>query len=315
MTVKKRIANVLRNVLPDQAYRELETRYGRRATVRWLRREGVLDLALKVANQFDYTVQGGLFGGMQYTRAAVLTRHATPNLLGTYERQLYPLLQEAAIRCDFIVDIGSAEGYFAVGLARLTKKPVIAFDVNGSERQIVREMAALNQVSHLVTISDWCSSARLMDLVSGKRALVFCDIDGGEFSLFTSDTVRALNLCDAFIELHGTPQENRGFIDRFVGREPIILDHPKESAGAERLALLGKDARRMSVEYRDPQQWLVLRPGDLSSLEQLREHLGSSASSLETTAARSRLQSEEVMLASSAGYIAGKTTTGRSASR
>jgi hypothetical protein len=137
VSTKKRIANVLRTVLPAQAYRKLETRYGRRQAIGWLRQEGVLELGLKVAEHFDYTVQGGPFRGMRSTRGAVLTHHATPNLLGTYERQLYPYLSEAAIRCDLIVDIGSAEGYFAVGLARLTGRPVVAFDVNSSQRQML----------------------------------------------------------------------------------------------------------------------------------------------------------------------------------
>jgi hypothetical protein len=273
MSVKKWVANVLRSVLPTYAYLDLETRYIRRHAIRWLRQEAMLDLALKVAEHFDYTVQDGPFRGMRYTRAAVLTHHATPNLLGTYERQLYPFLQEAAVRSDLIIDIGAAEGYFAVGLARLTGRPVVAFDVNGCERQMITEMAALNQVSPLVTVSSWCSSAKLADLVRGRRALVFCDIEGGEFSLFTPGAVEALRGCDVFIELHGTPEQNSGLIESFVGRDPIILDHPKETAGASSLTILGPDAERMSAEYRNFQQWLVLRPSDLSSLQQLGESL------------------------------------------
>jgi hypothetical protein len=273
MTVKKAVGTVVRRVLPSPVFRELETRAGRREAIRWLRERGVLDLAQKVAEYFDYTVQDGPFRGMRYTRTAILTHHTTPNLLGTYERQLYPLLGEAAARAELIVDIGSAEGYYAVGLARLTGKAVFAFDTNGSERQMISEMAALNQVSHLLTVSPWCSSTKLSDLVRGKRALVFCDIDGGEFSLFMPEVVEALRGCDVFIELHGTPAENAGLIQRFVGREPIILDHPKNIAGAERLSFLGQDATRMATEYRDHQQWLVLRPSDVSSLQRLEERL------------------------------------------
>jgi hypothetical protein len=277
MSVKRQVANVLRSVLPAQAYLGLETRYMRHHAICWLQQEGMLDLALKVAEHFDYTVQDGPFRGMRYTRSAVMTHHATPNLLGTYERQLYPFLTEAALRSDLIVDIGAAEGYYAVGLARLTGKPVVAFDVNGSERQMIKEMAALNQVSSLVTISGWCSSAKLVDLVQGKRALVFSDIEGGEFSLFIPDVVEALRSCDVFIELHGTQEQNRSLIESFSGREPIILDHPKEVEGASRLTILGRDAERMSAEYRDFQQWLVLRPSDLSSLQQLGESLRNSS--------------------------------------
>jgi hypothetical protein len=273
MTITKSISNVLRRVLPTRAYREIETRAGRRQAIRWLRQRGVLDLAVKVAEYLEYTVQSGPFQGMRYTLAAVLTHHSTPNLLGTYERQLYPFLEEAAVRCDQIIDIGSAEGYFAVGLARLTGRPVAAFDSNGSERKMLQEMVALNQVSHLVSVSPWCSAARLVDLVSRKRALVFCDIDGGEFSLFTAEVVEALHDCDVFIELHGKPEENRRLIQSFVGRNPIILDHPSEIAGVEQLSFLGADAARMATEYRATQHWLVLRPSGVSSLRQLGENL------------------------------------------
>ena len=267
----------MRVILPPKMYGEIEVRYSRRHAVQWLRQAGVLDLTRKVANHFDYTVQGGPFRGMRYTRAAVLTHHSTPNLLGTYERQLYPFLAEAAIRCDAVVDIGSAEGYFAVGLARLTGKPVAAFDVNAQERRMVREMAELNHVSRLMTVSNWCSPATLMDLVRGKHALVFCDIDGGEFSLFTPEVVEALRGCDVFIELHGSAQENLAFIRRFSDREPIVLDHPPAPASTELLTFLGADATRMATEYRDPQQWLVLRPADVSSLERLGQKVGQPA--------------------------------------
>jgi hypothetical protein len=239
-----------------------------------VRQEGILELALKVADRFEYTVQDGPFRGMRYTQAAVLTRHSIPTLLGTYERQLYPFLIEAARRSDTIVDIGSAEGYFAVGLARLTGKPVIAFDADPGERQIIRGMAALNQVADLLTVSGWCSSARLVELVQGRRALVFCDIEGGEFSLFTPQVIEALQGCDLFIELHGTPPENSSFIQRFAGRSGTVLDHPSEVIGAERIAFLGPDAAaRMAKELREFQQWLVLKPSDVSSLEHLRESL------------------------------------------
>lgn len=267
MTIRKAVARVLRGVLPARVYREVETRYGRHTAVRWLRQEGVLALAQRVADRFDYTVQAGPFQGMRYTPAAIRTHHSTPNLLGTYERQLYPYLQEAATRCELVVDIGSAEGYFAIGLARLTGRPVVAFDANGSEREMLKEMAALNGVSGRVQVFPWCKSSRLVELVRGKRALVFCDIDGGEFSLFTPQAVEALRDCDVFIELHGTPEDNSSFIRRFAGRNPIVLDHPKEPAGVEQLAFLGKDAARMATEYREPQQWLVLRASDLSSPE------------------------------------------------
>lgn len=113
------IARTLKPIIPRPLYRSLQM-YAARATAnRWLDRMGVFPLALKVAERFDYSVQAGPFTGMKYTRSAMLSRHATPALLGVYERQLYPFLEAAAQRCDFVVDLGSAEGYYAVGMARM----------------------------------------------------------------------------------------------------------------------------------------------------------------------------------------------------
>src|SRR5207302_355482 len=64
-------------------------------------------------------ILGGPFAGMEYVSAA--TEGAlVPRLLGTYESELHPHLQafaEAGLDC--VVDVGCAEGYYAVGLARM----------------------------------------------------------------------------------------------------------------------------------------------------------------------------------------------------
>ena len=73
--------------------------------MQFLRQHRVIDLALQVAERFGYTVQSGPFAGMTYTRPAMAS------LLGTYERQIYRFLLEAAACCEQIVDIGSADGY------------------------------------------------------------------------------------------------------------------------------------------------------------------------------------------------------------
>jgi hypothetical protein len=230
----------------------------RRNANRWLDRMGVFPLALRAAEQFGYAVQSGPFIGMKYTRSAVLSRHATPALLGVYERQLYPFLEVAAQRCDLVIDIGSAEGYFAVGLGRLGNR-VVTFDADPHERKICREMAAVNKVSDRVTVESWCTPSKLIGLVERKRRpLVISDIDGGELALFTPEVVSATRHCDLIIEMHGKDvTENSAFARRF-DKAVKILDSPTSDPTAiERLKFLGLDAARMATEYRPFQQWLL----------------------------------------------------------
>jgi ribosomal protein L11 methylase PrmA len=177
-------------------------------------------------------------------------------MLGVYERQLYPFLETPVARCDLAVDIGSAEGYFAVGLARLGKQ-VVAFDVDPHERRIVKGMAAINGVRHRVTIRPWCSPSMLIDSVKDRRALIISDIDGGELELFTPEVIAAIRHCDLIIEMHGSDAAaNSAFVERF-DRNVQILEHPAaDLAAVERLKFLGPDAARMATEYRPFQQWL-----------------------------------------------------------
>ena len=252
------LAKTLKPIVPHPLYRSLQMYSARRNANRWLDRMGVFPLALRAAEQFAYAVQAGPFIGMNYTRSAVLSRHATPALLGVYERQLYQFLGVAARRCDLVVDIGSAEGYFAVGLARLGSR-VVAFDADPHERKICREMAALNKVSNRVTVQSWCTPSKLIALVnSQRRPFIISDIDGGELALFTPDVVSAIRHCDLIIEMHGKHgAENDAFVRRFDNNVKILDSPTSDPAAVERLKFLGPDAARMATEYRPFQQWLL----------------------------------------------------------
>jgi hypothetical protein len=256
------LARTLKPIVPHPLYRSIQMNAARRHANRWLDSVGVFPLAVKAAERFAYTVQAGPFTGMRYTRSALLSRHATPALLGVYERQLYPFLEMARRRCDLVVDIGSAEGYFAVGLAQSGKR-VIAFDADPHERKICKEMAAANHLADRVEVRSWCSPGMLIGLVKERRALIISDIDGGELDLFTPEVISAIRHCDLIVEMHGKDaEENAPFIRRFDGSAVKILGHPPaDPAAIERLSFLAQDAARMATEYRSFQQWLLRAGG------------------------------------------------------
>jgi hypothetical protein len=252
------VAHKLQPFVPVPVYRTLWSHVARRNANRWLKREGVFDLALKVAERFDYTAQTGPFKGLKYTRAAVLSRHATPNLIGQYERQIYPILMEAASRVESVIDIGHAEGYYAVGMALLGKR-VVAFDADPHERRICRAMAKLNGVAERYQIQSWCSGETLRMLTRTERALIISDIDGGELDLFAPEVIADLRHCDLIVEMHSkTAKENEPFVQRFLTTHQVeIIDHPNEPNGVALIDFLGPDAPRMATEYRPFQQWMI----------------------------------------------------------
>lgn len=74
-------------------------------------------------------IVAGPFRGMRYIEKAVCSE-LPPKILGTYEMELHALIESiVARRPSCIIDIGAAEGFYAVGFAtRLPNCMVVAFD-------------------------------------------------------------------------------------------------------------------------------------------------------------------------------------------
>ena len=152
----------------------------------------------------DMTVRNGIFKGLKYPASKSVGSSLIPKLLGCYERELQHLLERLAER-DYseIVDIGCAEGYYAVGLSRMfPRAKIFAFDTNPDGLQLCRLMAQANGVESRLATGDFCDAAALMNLPLTRRALVVSDCEGYEKHLFTPETVRHLAKHDVLIEVH-----------------------------------------------------------------------------------------------------------------
>jgi hypothetical protein len=91
------------------------------------------------------TVMGGLFKGMRYHGKAVCGA-AAPKIMGVYESELAPfLLKWSVIPLQHIIDVGAAEGYYAVGCAMLwPQAAVTAFESSEEGRRLLTRNVELN---------------------------------------------------------------------------------------------------------------------------------------------------------------------------
>src|SRR5580765_3232142 len=90
-------------------------------------------------------ILGGPFAGMEYVQFAT-EGSLIARLLGTYESELHPHLAAlAAAGLDTVIDVGCAEGYYAVGLARaMPQVTVHAHDIDEKARAACAALAAKN---------------------------------------------------------------------------------------------------------------------------------------------------------------------------
>jgi hypothetical protein len=135
----------------------------------------------------NLTVQNGPFAGMRYPKAASIGSALVPKLIGCYEKELHTVIEEiCATDYTSIVDVGCAEGYYAIGLGmRLSNASVMAFDTNEEAIALCNEMARLNNVSSRLITGGFCSDLLLSRLPLGDRSLIICDCEGYELTLFT----------------------------------------------------------------------------------------------------------------------------------
>ena len=128
-----------------------------------------------------------------------------PKLLGIYERELSPYIEQAcALNFSLIVDIGAAEGYYAVGMAfRNPRAHVIAFEMQAKERSALAEAARLNAVTDRVEIRGKCEPEDLERVLADiPRPFVICDAEGHEAVLINPAAVPSLRRASILMELH-----------------------------------------------------------------------------------------------------------------
>ena len=111
---------------------------------------------------------------------------------------------QAGLRFKYerVIDIGSAEGYYAVGFALKGRSPVVTFEADPRELELCQEMARVNNVEDRLTARGLCTPEGLRALTAGLRCFVLSDCEGYETELFDQPTVEALRRSEVLIEIH-----------------------------------------------------------------------------------------------------------------
>ena len=147
-------------------------------------------------------IHSGAFAGMRYGTEAV-GGAILPKIIGSYECQLSDLIVGFKHR-DYThaVDIGSAEGYYVVGLARLMPGvKVFAFDIDPKAHELCRDNAERNSVLDQIQFRDECTPTELAKVIEHKT-LIVCDCEGFEAEILDPVATPELGQCDILVELH-----------------------------------------------------------------------------------------------------------------
>jgi hypothetical protein len=258
MSIARRAAAVL-------APEWLKQRHEAYSTGRY--RERVRALTREFERRQGLTVKRGPFAGLTYPESLADADFLVAKLLGLYEQEVHDAIKGWISREPaLVVNIGAAEGYFAVGLARaLPGATVLAFELDDETRAQCVELAEANGVAERVRPAGECT---LEDLARVQRedVVVLCDCEGCELELLDPVRVPAMREWDLLVELHDfvNPAISTKVPARFSQTHSVglIPSRPRDDDVPPELSDLRPTERRLLLSERRPapMEWARMTP-------------------------------------------------------
>lgn len=157
--------------------------------------------------QTGMRVAQGPFRGMKLVNATFGSA-LMPKMVGSYELEIQKDIEDL-LRNNYrhFMDIGAAEGYYAVGMAMLMADrgtKTYAYDIAPESALAVGQAAEWNGVTGAIEMRDLCRHTDF-EMAKNGRALVICDIEGAEKELLDPVAAPGLRLCDIVVEVHDGP--------------------------------------------------------------------------------------------------------------
>ncbi len=193
-------------------------------------------------------------------------------LLGIYENELHSSIEDAIGRQpDKIINVGCAEGFYGIGLARrLPDVPIIFIDIDRDSIEIARKNYHQNSLpeTRCTFLTESSQSSIKTMAASCKKPFIVMDVEGAEQSLLESPSGYENSII--LVETHdfAVPNIRKILMERFSDSHRIV--EIKQGAKNPYLPIiddLPDMAKMVIVSEGRPQTmyWLYMVPKNLAS--------------------------------------------------
>jgi hypothetical protein len=215
-SIKKKIKGAALRAFPALALQLFSIR-SRRMIESQARQLGLDRLARQVSQATGGMVAAGPFAGMRLDYELLPVPAASPKFLGTYEQELYRVI-ERAIQLDpkYVLNVGCSEGFYAVGFAIRLKDAQFAANADPKALSAVVKNAELNGVSAQVCTVGIVRSRQLGRYLKADASLLVMDCEGAEFSLLDPANDPILQRTNIVVEIHSEFGDAREIIQKFA---------------------------------------------------------------------------------------------------
>ena len=175
-------------------------------------RERQARISREIFDKFNGTVQRGPFKGLKLAPDPWWGElDLGSQCLGYYEQEILELISALPDEATkTFIDIGAADGYYAVGMLLSGKaRKCICFEASEEGQAAIRKTWALNGAPGELEIYGIADQIEFLSLpeLQHKQTLVLIDIEGGEFELLTYAALSKLGGCTLIVELHNWTSE------------------------------------------------------------------------------------------------------------
>lgn len=214
-------------------------------------------------------VQSGPFKGMKMLLEKSWNDDClSSQLIGCYEAELHgPLELELNGKPKRVVNIGCAEGYYAVGLAmRLPESEIVAIDISDEAIGITGRAAAENGVK-----VRFPQSREEIHQYLNSADLIVCDCEGAEIEYLHPEKFPGLKNAAIIVELHDSPMvaATDTIAERFQGTHKmwVAVEDGRNPSRDPILRKFTDDQRWLAVSEGRPclMHWFILKPAGWQS--------------------------------------------------
>lgn len=145
-------------------------------------------------------------------------------LLGLYECELFEGIEHTINQDhDMILNIGCAEGYYGIGLAKRTGATTVLFDINQKAIDIARENARVNNVNRIMFSTACAIEQYRAFLINPQNPFIFMDCEGAEEDILDFEKLPELEKTTVMVESHdcNRPGLTAKLIERFAATHQI----------------------------------------------------------------------------------------------
>ena len=218
-------------------------------------------LSSKLNNEFNGIVRYGPFQGLKFTKNSYWGSTDRANmLLGLYEQEVLKSFLNIPRRYKTFIDLGAADGYYGIGVlvGGLFDKSY-CYEISSYGRKTIEENAKLNNVFDNIRIRGIANKDFYKDFESDEiaQAILFVDIEGGEFDLFDSELFDIFSKSIIYIELHDW------FFTDGIEKQIKLQEDASKYFSIEKITTTSRDLSMFKEldNMSDTDRWLICSEG------------------------------------------------------